>query len=339
MDSAAFLDTVKRGVEAKLEAFLDEKRVESAAIAPESVELTDQVASLTMRGGKRFRPAVLTAGYLAVQPGGDIENTLDAGASMEMLQTYLLIHDDWMDQDDERRGGPSVHAALRKLRGDAHLGDALAILAGDLAAAYAIELFRTAPYKESRFREALDGFMLIQREVFFGQHLDLIASPDTDRMHDLKTGSYTVRGPLRLGALLGDASEAQMASMMAYANPIGIAFQLRDELLGTFGDARTTGKPVGSDIRKGKRTSLICEAERVLTPSEMKPVHDVLGKLEAPDQAVAAAAEVLISCGAKAKVEQRVSDLHGEATRALETADFDGTHLRALADMMAIRNH
>src|SRR5262245_15220121 len=137
----AWMEEVKALVDERLRAYFDRQLERARAIAPEAPELIEAIATLTMRGGKRLRPAVLVAALRAVDPERAARDVVDACAALELLQTYLLIHDDWMDGDEERRGGAAVHAALRDAHGgDAHLGAALAVLAGDLACAQAWEL-------------------------------------------------------------------------------------------------------------------------------------------------------------------------------------------------------
>ncbi len=238
-----------------------------------------------------MRPAVLVAAFHAVSPEGAVGRTLDASAAVELLQTYLLIHDDWMDQDTVRRGGPSVPAAMRARFGDAHLGNCMAVLAGDLASAWAFELLLASPFPDGREREGYAAFLRMEQEVFFGQHLDLVGSADVSRMHQLKTGSYTVRGPLSLGALLGGASGDQLAGLERFGEPLGLAFQLRDDLLGTFGEASTMGKPTGGDLRRGRQTSVVQAAREVLDPDAWAPIGAVLGRTDATDAEVARAVD------------------------------------------------
>ena len=339
-DVGAFLADVKRRVDRRLEEYLTAKLEDARATSADSLELVEGVRALTLRGGKRLRPIVLSAAFRAVDPDRDIADTIDAGASLEVLQSYLLIHDDWMDQDDERRGGPAVHALYRETHGE-HLAGCLAILAGDLASAYSLELMLAAPFPASRRDEGLLRFVTIQKEVFFGQHLDLTGNPNVSKMHDLKTGSYTVRGPLLLGALLADASEAQRRSLLAWGNPLGEAFQLRDDLLGTFGDMGATGKP-GDDLRNGKHTSLIEAAYARLEEAARAPIQRVLGHHDADDAAVAEAAELLVSCGARRAVEDRLASLLDASNAALEGAPLDPAGmqvLRGVADKLAVRSH
>ncbi len=315
-----WLSDVVVAVDARLEEYLAEKRASARALAPEAEELVDAVAALTMRGGKRLRPALLGAAFLAVAPGRDPAITLDAQASLELLQSYLLIHDDWMDRDDERRGGPSVHAALRDAHGgQAHLGASLAILAGNLASACAWELITRGEHPRPVERRVIEEFLRMHQEGVYGQQLDLLGTADVSRMQQLKTGSYTVRGPLMLGAALGEATDAQRGALLAYGRPLGEAFQMRDDLLGTFGDGGATGKPTESDLREGKRTALVLAAERLGDEAALAPLRAALGRRDADDAAVAAAREALVATGAKAEVEARLERLVDEAVAALHT--------------------
>jgi geranylgeranyl diphosphate synthase type I len=328
-------------VNARLDAFLSEQEAVAAKTSPRAPELVAALAELTRRGGKRLRPVVLYAGYRAAGGGEDVTPTLDASASLELLQTYLLIQDDWMDGDDERRGGPSVHAALRSAHRDAHLGASLAILAGDLAAGFAFELIARAPFPSGRLQEALAAYGRMHFEVVCGQQLDLCKHEDVALTHQLKTGSYTVRGPLALGALLAGASAEQLAALERFGAPIGIAFQLRDDLLGTFGDKAAVGKPVGADLRSGKRTALVAEAFDILPAQERGPLERVLGKADASDAEILAATTLLERSGARQRVESRLDTLSRQAQDALNDpslAPAGRTLLTDLLDVLLRRN-
>jgi geranylgeranyl diphosphate synthase type I len=164
-------------------------------------------------------------------------------------------------------------------------------------------------------------FVKIQNEVFAGQQLDLMTDGDVERMHDLKTGSYTTRGPAELGGILADADEAGMSALRRWSSPLGVAFQLRDDLLGTFGSAQQTGKP-GDDLRHGKHNAVVAAFQR-LGPSEAERalLEGVRGRADASDDEIRAAAEVLGA--AKAEVETRLSFLADEARSALRASPFD----------------
>lgn len=335
-----FVEDVRRAVDQDLALFFARERERALALSGDGT-LVSALAQLTMRGGKRLRPAVLVAAYRAVKANGALDDVLAACSALELLQTYLLVHDDWMDQDDVRRGGPSVHAALRAEVGDPHLGDALAILAGDLGCAYAWELLLDARTMSPPSAAVLRAFSAIQREVVLGQQLDVMGSPDVTRMHQLKTGSYTVRGPLRLGALLGGVREdgPELRALDAFADPIGEAFQIADDLLGTFGDPRKTGKPAGNDLRVGKRTSLVLAAEQRLDPQARAPLTRVLGNAQASEAEVAAAAELLSSSGVRAHVERRLEQLVGLAEAALATPSLSAEGRQLLSGLAKILAH
>jgi geranylgeranyl diphosphate synthase type I len=335
-----FVEDVRRSVDQHLAQFFERERARALSLSGDA-KLVDALAQLTMRGGKRLRPAVLVAAYRAVRADGALDDVLAACSALELLQTYLLVHDDWMDQDDVRRGGPSVHAALRKEVGDAHLGDALAILAGDLGCAYAWELLLDAGAMKTPAAAVLRAFSAIQREVVLGQQLDVTGSPDVTRMHQLKTGSYTVRGPLRLGALLGGASEdgPEIRALDAFADPIGEAFQIADDLLGTFGDPKKTGKPAGNDLKVGKRTSLVLAAEQRLSEGARAPLTRVLGNASASEAEVAAASELLVSAGVRAHVEARLSALVTQADAALAAPALSQEGRRLLSGLAKVLAH
>ncbi|MBX7196849.1 MAG: polyprenyl synthetase family protein [Sandaracinaceae bacterium] len=313
-----WLRAVRERVDGELGAFFAAKRELTRRIGGDTTVLVDAIAALTMRGGKRLRPAVLFAAYRAVARGDEEPAALvRLACALELLQSYLLIHDDWMDRDDERRGGPAVHAALRAQVGDAHLGDALAILAGDLASAYAWELMVEACASLPCAPALTAAFVRMHQEVVLGQELDLVATRDVSRMQKLKTGSYTVEGPLRMGAILGGASAVELERLEAFGTPLGEAFQVRDDLLGAFGDPAKTGKPRGNDLRAGKRTVLVLECERASLPEERALLASVLGRAQASDTEVHAVLAMLERTGVRARVEDRLRHLLDQARGAL----------------------
>ena len=321
MDIESWMGDIRRRVDGILERFFESKCEEATRLSPQAIELVTEVRDLTMRGGKRLRPIVTAAAYRAASGATDLTPTFEVGAALELLQTYLLIHDDWMDEDDERRGGPAVHYAFQEKHGDSHLGASLGILAGDLASTFGWELLLSGSFPEARRDEGLALFVRIQKEVFAGQQLDLMTDGDVERMHDLKTGSYTTRGPAELGGILANADAASIESLRRWAAPLGVAFQLRDDLLGTFGNVQQTGKP-GDDLRHGKHNAVVA-AFRRLRPGEAERavLEGVWGRAEATDEEVCAATEVLSA--AKREVGTRVTFLADESRGALAESPFD----------------
>lgn len=349
-----FVLEVRDATDAHLRSFFAARRAELRASAPEAELLVAGLDDLTMRGGaKRLRPAVLVAAQRAVAPDARLSDVVAACAGLEVLQSYLLVHDDWMDGDLERRGGPSVHVMLRQQVGQEnrpelrsgtpacdHLGDALAILAGDLGNAYAWDLVIESAARAPSPSAVLSVFSRMQRDVVAGQALDLRGSADVTRMQQLKTGSYTVDGPLALGATLAGATAAQLDGLARFGAPIGEAFQVRDDLLGTFGDTAVTGKPVGNDLRAGKRTAIVREAETTVDDATRAPLTRVLGRSDASAADIQAAMRILEQTGVRARVETRLEGLLKSALDALDAAPIDPrgrTLLAGLARKIARR--
>ncbi len=276
----------------------------------EVVAMANAARDLTMRGGKRFRAVLVVAAHLGVAPRARLDPALDAGAAFELLQTYLLVQDDWIDGDATRRGGPSVHAALRGVLGDERLGDVSAILASDLTWGLAVRTLAAVDAPAARVLAAVDLLMAVHRDVVVGQQLDVLGrAEDVEQMHALKTGSYTVRGPLLLGATLAGAPRATLQAIERFAAPLGVAFQLRDDLLGAFGTAAETGKPIGGDLRTGKRTAVLAEADGRVDAAGREAIARALGRASATDDDVREATAALEASGARAAVTARLAAL------------------------------
>lgn len=324
---------VRASVEARLDALFEARLAEAGRYGDEVLAMLSAVRDLTMRGGKRLRPALLVASYRACGgvPGEGEEVAIGLGVALELLQTYLLVHDDWMDGDAVRRGGPSVHVMLGAHFGSEAKGNAAAILAGDYANALALEVAAVALGAGVRACEALVCFARVQQDVVFGQQLDVGGkSTDVELMHALKTGSYTVSGPLDLGAICAGATAAQRRALAAYGEPLGVAFQLRDDLLGVFGAERETGKPRGGDLKAGKRTSVVVEAQGRLGPAERQAFERAFGREAAADGEVEAAIAALERCGARGAVEGRLETLVAAACQALGSGELESGGARLL---------
>lgn len=340
----ALLKATRREIDARLEAFLDEEEREAARHGADTQAVSRAVRELTLRGGKRARPALVAAGFQAT-PGADpalMDVVHQAGIALELLQTYLLVHDDWMDGDVTRRGGPAVHVLLAEHYKNERMGEVGAILAGDYACALAQKALFGALGRVRSGPAVASCFAQIQRDVVFGQILDVGArAEDIEAMHALKTGSYTVLGPIEMGALLAGASAATLGTLRRYAAPLGVAFQLCDDLLSSFGAAEATGKPRGNDLRAGRRTSVIAEAARRLTGADAALLVSVYGHASASDEAIEATIVALERCGARAVVEQRRDALLAEALAALDAPGLDphgALALRGAARALAIRS-
>jgi geranylgeranyl diphosphate synthase type I len=322
-------------VRGRLEAWLSPwlaTRVEEAKTRGEAVHaVAAAVSDLALRGGKRVRAGLLATAYEACA-AGDGDSVVAAGAGLELLHAYFLVHDDWMDGDDERRGAPSVPALMRaRFPGK---DDATSVLAGDLASAWAHRALFEVSLPAERVIEAARELARAHEQVVAGQVLDVCADArdeaEVERVYALKTASYTVRAPVVMGAKLAGAAASQSGALAAYAEPLGVAFQLRDDLLGVFGDASVTGKPNGGDLRRGKRTSLLIHALRDARAAQA--IGRVLGRADASDTDVAAAVEAIAASGAKTRVEERVAALVVEARAALGRAELTASGRELLED-------
>ena len=336
---ASLLETVRHHVDGQLAIWLGPKVVAAQHISGEVGAAAEAVERLALRGGKRMRAALIVCGFDAcggqgrgeaaapddAEHVGALLRSVDrAAVAIELLQVYLLVHDDWMDDDDVRRGGPAVHVALRDYLGSKRLGDTAAVLAGDLACAYAQQALLEVPLAAERVLGAARAFAQIQEDVVCGQLAEMSPMlahqargpvPSVELIHSLKTASYTVTGPLAIGAQLAGASDARVAQLAQYGRPLGIAFQLRDDLLGVFGDASATGKPVGNDVRQGKHTALIAAMQGDAAAEAL--LARVLGRADATDAEVNDVMSAMVTSGAKARVEARVDELLAEARAAL----------------------
>ncbi|MFI8423749.1 polyprenyl synthetase family protein [Streptomyces sp. NPDC085479] len=277
---ANFLDPacVRREVDECLAVFLDAK-AHWAVAQGFPPEVADVLRALVLGGGKRIRPVVCVAGWLAAGGYGDRAPVVRVAASLEMFHAFALVHDDVMDRSVTRRGRPSAHEALaarHRGRPDAaQLGMNAAVLLGDLALAWSDELFHTAGLSADRFTAATAVLDQMRTELMYGQYLDLLATgePSTDvdaslRIARFKSAKYTVEHPLRLGAVLAGADTRVGAALSRFGVPLGEAFQLCDDLLSAFGDPVETGKPVAEDLREGKHTALLAVALRRATETE-----------------------------------------------------------------------
>ncbi|AKV01631.1 Octaprenyl diphosphate synthase [Labilithrix luteola] len=326
------LEIVRRQVDRQLGLWLEPRLAAAAGVSAEVLAAAQAIEGLALRGGKRMRAALIAAAFDAcsAEPttdaaGSSWASALPAMVAIELLQVYLLIHDDWMDDDDVRRGGPAVHIMLRERLGDVRLGDAAAILAGDLASGYAQSALLECPVSADRLLRAAQAFARIQEDVVTGQLAEMSAvraaqPPSVELIHSLKTASYTVTGPLALGAVLAGADDARVAEFGRFGRPLGIAFQLRDDLLGVFGDPTATGKPIWNDIRQGKRTALVTELRGSAEAEAL--LARVLGNPDAPSSEIEAVVRLMETSGARARVEARVQELLDETRQVLASMNL-----------------
>ncbi len=323
-------------LDATLSAFLDTQAERLVPLGPDADRLVAE-ARTAVAGGKKFRAAFCNWGFRAVEPApSDATALLRACASLELLHASALAHDDLMDASDTRRGRPATHRAFETQhrgagwRGGAEqYGAAAAILLGDLLQGWADELLRRCGLGWDRVGPALEVFDLCRTEVIAGQFLDVSvqarARADVQTAMTVlryKSAKYSIERPLHVGAALAGAGPETLAALTSFGLPLGEAFQLRDDLLGVFGDPATTGKPAGDDLVEGKRTVLVALALDGASAADAALLDRSLGTPLSSGE-VARLREVIEASGAHAQVEAVIDELAQIAVAALDRADVD----------------
>ena len=306
-------------------------------VSPDLGVLVESITDL-LRGGKRLRPAFCYWGWRgAGQPDG--EGIVAAAAALELFQAAALLHDDVMDDSDTRRGLPAAHRRMANLhRGNGWTGDgerfgtAAAILAGDLCLSWSDEMLWRSGLPADTLVRGRDTFDLMRTQLMGGQFLDVLEQvlPESEgggtverarRVIWFKSAKYTIEHPLLLGGTLAGAPDSLLAAYSGYGLPLGEAFQLRDDLLGVFGDPSETGKPAGDDLREGKRTVLVALAMERATPAQAAQVRRLLGDPGLGTEGVATLRDILLQTGAADRVEALIARDVDAAMAALARAD------------------
>jgi len=342
-------------VQSRLDGFLAEQGAALAAISPD-LEIIERSARDLMAGGKRFRALFCYWGWRAVAAVADdswtsetigeteraaLDPIVSVASALEIFHAAALVHDDIMDNSDLRRGKPSLHRRFESLHDEQgwdgsgrQYGDAAALLVGDLLLAWSDELFEagTALARTPDAAAAARAqFALMRTEVTVGQYLDMLEEaswrtrPESEllsRSHRVivyKSAKYSVEAPLAIGASLAEASLPQLAALRAFGLPLGVAFQLRDDLLGVFGDPAVTGKPAGDDLREGKRTVLVTLARQKLPVSAARLFDELLGDDTLDEQQIGMLQTAVRDSGAVEQVERIIA--HNVETAVAALAD------------------
>ncbi|WP_079191246.1 polyprenyl synthetase family protein [Streptomyces sp. CB00455] len=337
--SAAVDADVPAAVNAALQDALAERVGQCAELDPVfAADIAQRLASFTLSGGSRIRPQFL---WWAMRACSDAERhtlpALHAAAALELIQSCALVHDDVMDRSAVRRGRPSLHtqialqypvAARTAPSAGPAFASSAAVLAGDLALSWADDLVAALDLTPSVRADVLRIWRDMRTEMVAGQYLDLHGEATAShsvvqaiRTVCLKTARYTVERPLALGAALAGADPVTVQALTAAGRCAGIAFQLRDDLLGAFGDPEVTGKPSGDDLRFGKPTYLLSVARaraRALGNARISGLlDDVRGDVPLSEESLAAVREALVATGAPARVERRIARLVEESEHHL----------------------
>ncbi|AZK93964.1 MULTISPECIES: polyprenyl synthetase family protein [Streptomyces] len=338
-------DQTRAEVDSALGAFLADK-ARAAAGQRMPGEVTALLADFLAAGGKRIRPLLCLTGWHVAGGRGHPLPVVRAAAGLEMFHAFCLIHDDVMDRSDTRRGRPTLHrtlaarhAAGRTVTAAQRLGAGTAVLIGDLALTWADELLHTAGLSHKQLTDVLPLLHAMRTEVMYGQYLDVTATgtPTADVGRALaicryKTAKYTIERPLHIGAALAGAEQTLLDSLSAFAIPLGEAFQLRDDLLGVFGDTAHTGKPALDDLREGKATVLFALALRHATRTQANRLRPLLGHRDLTHDQAATARDIITATGAVHHVETMITERYAQALHHLRTAPLEPASIRLLHD-------
>ncbi len=353
--SVAELDRVRAAVSAALTDFLDVQRETLAAMDESLLPVVDEVCALA-DGGKRLRPLFAYWGWRGVRhqspartPGEHDAAVLRAVAALEFVHASALVHDDVMDGALTRRGRPATHVGFASRHGDGALagdGDTFglgaAILVGDLALVWSDELLRCSGISPAALSRARTVWDTMRTEVTAGQYLDLLRAagglPGAQgalTVARYKSAGYTVQRPLQLGAAIAGAGERAAEVYTAIGLPLGEAFQLRDDVLGVFGDPEVTGKSADDDLREGKQTLLVALAEEATDDAGRALLARLLGNQEADPADFDALRRLIVRTGARDLVERRITEQTELARRAIGEAPLS-EDARAALDALAV---
>jgi geranylgeranyl diphosphate synthase, type I len=346
-------------IDAELAGFVDRQRLRWG---DEELEpLLTALRRFVLTGGKRLRPALCYWAWRGLIPPDEPAEdraVVIAGAALEMFHCFALIHDDIIDASGLRRGRPSVHeqfaAAHRRhgWRGAPNaFGHNAALLSGDLCAVWADELLAECPAETGRLGRARRLFVTMRGDAVAGEYLEIAGQATADfgpralrraaRVIELKTARYSVILPLQIGAVLAGATDAVLEALAAFGRPLGAAFQLRDDVLGVFGDPAVSGKSALDDLRQAKPTTLLAEAYARADAGGQAVLAEYVGDPHLEEAGAALVREAITACGALAAVESRIRLAHAQARQALDRTGLTPEarqRLQATADFVATRS-
>ena len=326
---------MRSAVEEELSIFLNRESAYLNSISSDLSPVSDSLTSFLLDSGKRLRPLFAYAGFAAA--GGGLEKSVTrAMAALELLQACALIHDDLMDGSDTRRGKPSIHRHFESVHVQEQLdgfapqyGLSAAVLLGDLALVWSDQMLNTAGLTTEQYARVMPFYNEMRVELMAGQFLDIHEQTQKDTSVDrsmkiarYKSGKYTIERPLHLGAAMTSSSKDVTDALSAYGLPLGEAFQLRDDLLGVFGDPSVTGKPAGDDLREGKRTVLIAMTNERQSDAQREIARKYFGKPHIDAAGVAILQEIIESTGDRVELEATIDRLTEESLTAAQSQVF-----------------
>jgi geranylgeranyl diphosphate synthase type I len=363
MDARDYLKEYKNKVDPFLKEYFNNKKKESKKLDPLAEQAVSMIAKFTMASGKRIRPAIMYYAFLADKKEGEVSSEMkkaivEASMSVELTHTFLLIHDDIIDRDSKRHGTKTIHEEYKGLAerffpkaDECHFGNSMAMIVGDIAASMANEILFESSFKANNILRSLTQLQKIVYRTIPGEMLDIVmeARGETTeeeilRMHEGKTANYTFEGPMHLGAALaGNLSEKFLDKSSQYSRAVGKAFQIRDDILGVFGDEKKLGKPVGSDVIEGKQTLLYIKAKEKASKEQKNQLLNLLGKKDLNEKELKVFQDIVRDTGSLSYSEDLADKLSQEAIASLKEADIKNQRtydfLKKIAEYIARREN
>jgi geranylgeranyl diphosphate synthase type I len=347
METREILNYYKEKVNSRIKDLFDSEIEIFKKKDKKIAELIQHLKEFNLRGGKRIRAALSLIAYESFR-GKDFNSMLDVAASIELMQSFFLIHDDVIDDDFFRRGGPSFHKIYENNKENLNpkLAEGIAIVAGDILEAYSKRIILKS--KINKKIKILDKINEIIESTGYGEFLDVLSNSKKSlkeeeiiRIHTLKTAKYTIEGPLHLGAIAAGANENEIKILSDYAIPLGVAFQIKDDILGLFGDEEKIGKSAGSDVKEGKKTLLIIKAIEKSSQDDKEFINKCLANKDITKEEILKLREIVKKSGSLDYSKKLAEKLVSEAKKALEKSNINKegkTFLFDIADFMIKRD-
>lgn len=330
MEAKEVLGKLAVRVDATIKDILTKEHERVSKISPISTRLIENFNEQAY-GGKRLRAAFV---YYAYQMfgGTNEEEILKAGAAMELLHSYLLVHDDVMDNSDVRHRRPTIHNIyknrakdkFKNIKDAKHFGESVAICLGDILCHLGLEVMANTNFEDKYKVRALSKLHSAFADTGYGQVIDVFGEGmvDVDEahimlVHNFKTGKYTYENPLHVGAILAGIENGDLQTLSDYAIPAGIAFQIQDDILGMYGDEYRIGKPANSDLKEGKKTLLIIKAYENADEHQKKILDRTLGNKSIKTKDLEDVRKVIIDTGSLDYSKNKALELVTKAKESL----------------------
>ncbi|MBU2025693.1 MAG: polyprenyl synthetase family protein [Patescibacteria group bacterium] len=337
MPAKSTMQNLKKRIDQRLKLYFQKEIQKAAELDQTFREATKMVAEFTLSGGKRVRAALMYYGYLA--GGGRKTNAiLNASLSMELVHSFLIIHDDIIDNDEVRRGNPTLHRRYQKLfqhlklQESENLGRSLAMLCGDTAYTMANQILCQSDFDDKLKIKAIEYFQKTLDHTYAGEIMEIINqaskknidSKKAIKIYKYKTAKYTIEGPLTIGSILAGANQTIINALKEYSILLGVAFQINDDLLGIYGNPNQIGKDIGSDLREGKKTLLLIKTLEKASNPEKKLIKSILGNKKITARNIKRFGQIAQKTGALSYCESLANNLSVRAKEIILNSEISG---------------